>query len=248
MERYEFFSEFSKLGAQKVWNAVDSYWQTPTTALRDIGDPAKDLRVTSSLSRFWANGGDDDECDIDQDSGVYPSALTDNRLANKTAFTVEQLVQKIEGLPDQKFQEQATVIDTYKKEVKNFLAFDQTVPPSSKLKPWHGPLPPKRISPSLTLADCPVLTDLRHKKKGHRRLRDLGGALCRSWGRNGEFQILNRDPRFPGRVSDAVQRKGVVTDNGPLLGSNDTSPTTQAQGFISYQSRLWGGLCPVEAG
>jgi hypothetical protein len=37
---------------------------------------------------------------------------------------VEQLVQKIKGLPDQKFQEQATVIDTYKKEVKNFLAFD----------------------------------------------------------------------------------------------------------------------------
>ncbi|CAN6275168.1 unnamed protein product [Urochloa humidicola] len=186
----------------------ETMWATPEKLLSSNGDPLFGLRPRGSTSRFWGEG--DAASSISTSTPVSISTASLAREVAQAGFTKEDLAAAssvvdnhvclakalAESTPDSMDRPTGVARVVFKAMQKDYGV-------------WHGPLPPRRSSPPLTLGDIPIKKDPR-LRSGRRRLED-GGDPRRSV--DGErVQNLNLDPVFSvGRVGSP----GVWLRSGP---------------------------------
>ncbi|KAL6653091.1 hypothetical protein ACP70R_012016 [Stipagrostis hirtigluma subsp. patula] len=165
------------------------HWSTPSPSFRGVNDPLHGQRPKGSRSRFWDNGVDDA-----QNPNSSPSTSSLGRRAEQAGLRREEIDEAAALLKDPDAQQQmlATSTPTSMKPPivmarKVMTALFQEKKRSSGS--WQGPLPPKRVSPPLTLGDCKI--KCKDSADGHRR----HSGDQRLAALEDDVQISNSDPK-----------------------------------------------------
>lgn len=204
------------LDVDRIQDEVKLNWLTPDIALRVDADPLKDLRVKGSISRFWGYG---DECNEDylqeSESVETPSKSLIVKKAYMAGYSFQDLVQADRYLDSSTISAQVSAIETPSdlgskgKFVRNLLT-DLVTNKKKTGKPWQGPLPAPRISPPLTLADCPFRVNHRFQRIGEQGSGNMVTISDQSWGRKSDAaQNLKLHARFQASVTEgSTSKKG----------------------------------------
>ncbi|ONM52743.1 hypothetical protein ZEAMMB73_Zm00001d019338, partial [Zea mays] len=204
------------LDVDRIQDEVKLNWLTPDIALRVDADPLKDLRVKGSISRFWGYG---DECNEDylqeSESVETPSKSLIVKKAYMAGYSFQDLVQADRYLDSSTISAQVSAIETPSdlgskgKFVRNLLT-DPVTNKKKTGKPWQGPLLAPRISPPLTLADCPFRVNRRFQRIGEQGSGNMVTISDQSWGRKSDAaQNLKLHARFQALVTEgSTSKKG----------------------------------------
>lgn len=213
-------------------------WLSSSAFLRGSADPLAELRGAGITSRFWES----DNLSMSSESEVpkSPSTASLCRIARKEGFSLEQIDEaarllSLSGSRDKILDSVNPVkldlpTSTARKIVTTLFEERKTA-----AGVWRGPLPRPRVSPPLTIADCPV-KDQRSGSSARRRSpesnqKSQGGALQVS----NSKQERKTDRPVPVRVW--VDSKWVRFNLNPSVGRVLARRGKLAPQFRSQQSR-----------
>lgn len=204
-------------------------WATQDEPYRGSMDPAMGLRPTGSSSRFWGNGAESpptSPAKISSSKSRLPDTTSLRRRADAAGLSTTDIDLAASMLLDSEIRTQVMSSSTpsdLDRQTTRVRKIVSTLSGNTKTScgQWQGPLPAPRISPPLTIVDCPV----RRVAGGHGRRR--AGAV--------EFRNSNLDPvSSPGRsgpspgfwakVGPSWQRILLRSAVGRLLSRRGTLP------------------------
>lgn len=159
-------------------DTTEVIWATQDDPIKITVDPAADLRAVGSESKFWGNEASPSPpaaCSL----GTSPSTTSLIKRAAHLGLSSVQIEQATQMLQDSAGRAQIMAdsspssmdrpTSTARKLVTSLFAGK-----SRSAGRWQGPLPPRRVSPPLTLGDC-VTEDRRRRNSGNGRPRHRVG-------------------------------------------------------------------------
>lgn len=145
-------------------------WLSPLTSQRCSSDPLFGKRPDGPHTRFWEN--DTTSMDPMNNRTVSPSTASLCRKAREAGFSSEQIDATMKLLADQASGHlivsalPPTTMDQPTAVARKIVStLFRSHKPTDGV--WKGPLPSPRVSPSLTLGDCPV-NDCTGGPRSHR--------------------------------------------------------------------------------
>ena len=188
----------------------DLVWTTPTQPSLSNGDPLHDIRPDGSTSQFWGNGDESTPC---SSSPSFLKMASLVRIAAEARFSKEEMVATSDMVDDPTAWGKALAFST-PDTMDRPTALARTLVKAmtagqNSAGVWHGPLPRTRVSPPLTLGDCPVkVVASSGVRSGLRQRPEVGD----------EVQISKRDPDFLVSHEQAFLVSRELTSMGRSLG------------------------------
>nr|CAB3500234.1 unnamed protein product [Digitaria exilis] len=172
-------------------------WSTPDNSLRDHADPLKGLRPGGTGSRFCGIGEEQStENSMPSPPVDSPSVFSMIRRVQAAGCSIQELKEADEVLVDPSISEKACAMNTppsIEPSVKLVRKVVKALIDGRHQKPaagiWHGPVPPPRSSPPLTLGDVLSRIIVSFVKI------IAGGSLTPTLAREFKFQIKIRNQR-----------------------------------------------------
>ncbi|CAL5059495.1 unnamed protein product [Urochloa decumbens] len=137
----------------------DVVWETtPAKFLLNNGDPLEGLRPPGSSSQFWGSGDVTPNETISTPKSISTASLV--RFAKTEGFSREE-IEAVSAVVDNPVEWELAMADSTPVALDRPVTLARKVisilkKNSTKGSAWHGPLPQKRVSPQMTLGDCPI--------------------------------------------------------------------------------------------